>query len=93
MNITAGVAVGELVRRYHQIIGFGMLPIEAGNQLDVGDMDLSCGVIMDGESSVAEVGRTSFDLILETAPGRKTLSEQLGSGQEESVPWQLAAVL
>lgn len=58
-----------------------------------GDMDLNCGVIMDGEASVAEVGQKLFDLILETASGRKTLSEELGFGQEEFVPWQLGAVM
>jgi altronate hydrolase len=34
-----------------------------------------------------------FDLILATASGRKTLSEELGFGQEEFVPWQLGAVM
>ncbi|MFD2090007.1 UxaA family hydrolase [Blastococcus deserti] len=58
-----------------------------------GDMDLNCGVIMDGEASVQEVGARLFQLILDTASGRKTLSEELGFGQEEFVPWQLGAVM
>jgi altronate hydrolase len=58
-----------------------------------GDMDVNCGVIMDGEKSVQEVGRELFDLILQTASGRRTLSEELGFGQEEFVPWQLGAVM
>lgn len=58
-----------------------------------GDMDLNCGVVMDGEASVQEVGQQLFDLILATASGRKTLSEELGFGQEEFVPWQLGAVM
>jgi altronate hydrolase len=58
-----------------------------------GDMDLNCGVIMDGEASVQEVGQQLFDLILQTASGRATLSEELGFGQEEFVPWQLGAVM
>jgi altronate hydrolase len=58
-----------------------------------GDMDLNCGVIMDGGASVQEVGQQLFDLILQTASGRKTLSEELGFGQEEFVPWQLGAVM
>jgi altronate hydrolase len=58
-----------------------------------GDMDLNCGVIMDGEASVQEVGQQLFELILQTASGRKTLSEELGFGQEEFVPWQLGAVM
>jgi altronate hydrolase len=57
------------------------------------DMDLNCGVIMDGEATVQEVGQKLFELILETASGRKTLSEELGFGQEEFVPWQLGAVM
>ncbi|WP_219417945.1 UxaA family hydrolase [Pseudonocardia nigra] len=57
------------------------------------DMDLNCGVIMDGEATVQEVGERLFRLILDTASGRKTLSEELGFGQEEFVPWQLGAVM
>ena len=30
---------------------------------------------------------------LQTASGRRTLSEELGFGQEEFVPWQLGAVM
>jgi altronate hydrolase len=48
---------------------------------------------MDGEATVQEVGQKLFELILETASGRKTLSEELGFGQEEFVPWQLGAVM
>ncbi len=58
-----------------------------------GDMDVNCGVIMDGEASVQEVGEQLFELILQTASGRKTLSEELGFGEEEFVPWQLGAVM
>jgi altronate hydrolase len=58
-----------------------------------GDMDLNCGVIVDGEASVQEMGEKLFDLILRTASGRRTLSEELGFGREEFVPWQLGAVM
>jgi len=58
-----------------------------------GDMDVNCGVIIDGEASVQEVGQQLFQLILQTASGRKTLSEELGVGEEEFVPWQLGAVM
>ncbi|MEN3264466.1 MAG: altronate hydrolase, partial [Pseudonocardia sp.] len=34
-----------------------------------------------------------FQLILDTASGRRTRSEELGFGQEEFVPWQLGAVM
>jgi altronate hydrolase len=57
------------------------------------DMDINCGPIADGEASVQEIGRQIFDLILATASGRKTKSEELGMGEEEFTPWQLGAVM
>jgi len=57
------------------------------------DMDINCGPIADGEASVAEIGRQIFDLVLATASGRKTKSEELGMGEEEFTPWQLGAVM
>jgi altronate hydrolase len=58
-----------------------------------GDMDVDCGVILSKGESVEAVGERLFQLILDTASGRKTLSEELGFGQEEFVPWQLGAVM
>jgi altronate hydrolase len=58
-----------------------------------GDMDIDCGVILSKGESVESVGERLFQLILDTASGRKTLSEELGFGQEEFVPWQLGAVM
>lgn len=58
-----------------------------------GDMDIDCGVILSKGESVESVGERVFQLILDTASGRKTLSEELGFGQEEFVPWQLGAVM
>jgi altronate hydrolase len=57
------------------------------------DMDVNAGVIMDGQASVQELGQELFELILATASGRRTKSEELGFGQEEFVPWQLGAVM
>jgi altronate hydrolase len=57
------------------------------------DMDVNCGAITDGESSVADMGRQIFDLVVATASGRRTASEELGFGDEEFVPWQLGAVM
>lgn len=57
------------------------------------DMDLNCGTIATGEQTVAEVGRQIFDFVREVASGRLTVSEELGYGQEEFVPWQLGAVM
>ncbi len=57
------------------------------------DMDINCGLIVDGEASVDETGRMIFQHILETASGKKTKSELLGFGDNEFLPWQIGAVL
>lgn len=57
------------------------------------DMDVNCGAILDGEATVEQKGQEIFDLVLAVASGRKTLSEELGFGDEEFTPWQLGAVL
>ncbi len=57
------------------------------------DMDINCGEIADGNSSVAEMGERIFRLILDVASGRRTKSEELGFGENEFVPWQVGAVL
>lgn len=57
------------------------------------DMDINCGTIIDGKESVEEVGRRFFELILETASGRKTKSEQFGYGEDEFAPWVLGATM
>ncbi|RMB62459.1 UxaA family hydrolase [Tessaracoccus antarcticus] len=56
------------------------------------DMDLNCGRIVDGTATMAEVGQEIFDLILRVASGEQTVSEELGIGQEEFVPWQFGSV-
>jgi len=57
------------------------------------DMDFNAGEIVDGTMSVAEAGERIFRLMLATASGRPTLSEQHGLGDNEFVPWQLGAVM
>ena len=57
------------------------------------DMDVNCGVILDGECTVEEMGARIFDLILEVASGRRTKSEDLGLGNHEFTPWQIGAVM
>ncbi len=57
------------------------------------DMDINCGVILDGECSVEEMGARIFDLVLEVASGRRTKSEELGLGNHEFTPWQIGAVM
>ncbi|TPJ24481.1 altronate dehydratase family protein [Mesorhizobium sp. B2-8-3] len=57
------------------------------------DMDVNCGVIASGEKTIAGMGREIFELIIETASGRKTKSEAFGYGDNEFVPWHLGATL
>ena len=57
------------------------------------DIDLNCGEIVDGTASVDEVGGQLFQLMLDTASGRKSKSETHGYGQSEFVPWYLGAVM
>jgi altronate hydrolase len=57
------------------------------------DMDVNCGAILDGTTSVEGCGRDIFELVLAVASGRRTKSEDLGFGDEEFTPWQLGAVL
>nr|WP_236783360.1 altronate dehydratase family protein [Arthrobacter dokdonellae] len=56
------------------------------------DMDINCGVIVDGECTVQEMGEQIFATILAVASGQETVSEELDLGQEEFVPWQLGTV-
>ena len=57
------------------------------------DMDLNCGEIIDGNSTVAEMGQRIFEMVLATASGEKSKSESHGYGQNEFVPWQVGAVM
>ena len=57
------------------------------------DMVIRGGTIVDGLETVDEVGERIFRLMLDTASGRATKSEQHGYGQNEFVPWQLGAVM
>jgi altronate hydrolase len=57
------------------------------------DIDLNCGGIVDGDDSVDAVGARLFQMMLETASGKRTKSELHGYGQNEFVPWQLGAVM
>jgi altronate hydrolase len=58
----------------------------------IDDMDVDCGVVLEG-TPLEDVGQHIFDLVLETASGRRTKSEELGFGDEEFTPWQLGAVM
>jgi altronate hydrolase len=56
------------------------------------DMDINCGLIMDGECDVPAMGRRIFEQILRHASGEPTKSEALGLGDHEFVPWHLGIV-
>ena len=53
------------------------------------DMDINCGLILDGECSLEEMGQRIFELMLRTASGERSKSELLGLGDNEFVPWQI----
>jgi len=57
------------------------------------DMDINCGGVVDGAETVQQAGERIFQLMIATASGQHTKSEQHGYGQNEFVPWQLGAVM
>ncbi|PRX49334.1 altronate hydrolase [Prauserella shujinwangii] len=58
-----------------------------------GDMDFDCSPAIEAGVPVAELGARLYEHLLDVASGRRSLSEELGLGGEELVPWQLGAVL
>jgi len=50
------------------------------------DMDLDCGVILNGVS-IEETGRRILEALIAVASGERTKSELLGIGEEEFDPW------
>ena len=57
-----------------------------------GDMDINCGVILDSNVSLPEMGQKIFEAILRHASGEPTKSELLGLGDHEFVPWHIGIV-
>ncbi|WP_034885435.1 UxaA family hydrolase [Ensifer aridi] len=55
------------------------------------DMDINCGVVIDGQMNIEEMGRVIFEQIIRTASGEKTASEILGYGDDEFAPWHINA--
>jgi altronate hydrolase len=53
------------------------------------DMDINCGVVLDGEATIEEMGQKIFDHFLSTASGAPSKSEQLGLGRHEFAPWPI----
>lgn len=57
------------------------------------DMDFDCGGVVDGHQTVLEAGEQLFALMLATASGQRSKSEDNGLGDNEFLPWQLGAVM
>jgi altronate hydrolase len=57
------------------------------------DMDINCGTVIDGTETIAQVGERFFQMILQTASGRKSKSEAFGYGEDEFAPWVLGATM
>ena len=55
------------------------------------NMDINAGRIADGENTVEEIGRETFDMVLRVASGERTASER--HGHSEFVPWRIGPVL
>jgi altronate hydrolase len=55
------------------------------------NMDVDAGAIASGAKTIECVGREIFDLVLETASGRRTCAERLG--HKEFVPWRIGPVV
>jgi altronate hydrolase len=55
------------------------------------DMDINCGDIMDGNSTIESKGLEIYRKLLDVASGEKSKSEELGVGNEETVPWMIGA--
>jgi altronate hydrolase len=58
-----------------------------------GDMDINCGLIVQGEKTQEEMGADIFQNILNTASGNKTKSEAFSFGDNEFVPWHIGAMV
>ena len=56
------------------------------------DMDINCGLVLDGERSIEAMGQDIFDCIVRAASGERTKSELLGLGDNEFVPWHMGIV-
>jgi len=57
------------------------------------DMDFNCGTVVDGTESIQAAGARFFELILRTASGTRSKSEQWGYGEDEFAPWVLGATM
>ncbi|MFQ5899680.1 MAG: UxaA family hydrolase [Candidatus Methylomirabilia bacterium] len=56
------------------------------------DMDINCGVILEG-TPLEAVGRRIFEEVIAVASGKKSKSELAGVGEEEFAPWIIGPVM
>jgi len=57
------------------------------------DMDINCGEIVDGTATLQDVGQRIFKMVLDTASGKKSKSEEYGYGDDEFAPWHFGATM
>lgn len=57
------------------------------------DMDVNCGTIVDGDTSIEVLGERIFKRILAVASGEKTKSEVNGFGDNEFLPWHIGVMI
>ena len=57
------------------------------------DMDINCGVILDGAATIDSIGADIYRTVLNVASGELTKSEEHGYGEDEFAPWHLSAWL
>ncbi|MEY2935661.1 MAG: hypothetical protein RL033_6410 [Pseudomonadota bacterium] len=57
------------------------------------DMDIDCGTLLSGKTTVQKLGQQIFQRVLEVASGSKSKSEEFGFGDNEFVPWRIGAVM
>ncbi|QUX94274.1 galactonate dehydratase [Marinomonas sp. CT5] len=56
------------------------------------DMDINCGLILDGQMTLEEMGQHIFEHIIKVASGENSSSERLGLGDNEFIPWHIGIV-
>jgi altronate hydrolase len=57
------------------------------------DMDIDCGVLLSGKTTLQKLGKQIFERVLEVASGSKSKSEEFGFGDNEFTPWRIGAVM
>lgn len=57
------------------------------------DMDINCGMILEGKATVSQMGEQIFKQIIASASGEETKNELLITGDHEFVPWYTGATL